>query len=250
MAPRRRARTSQSTVTVLDQQGSQARAGRLRQRPRQGRADLRRALHGRAGYVVTFRQIDPLYTLDLSRPDGAEGRRRAEDPRLLRLPAPGRREPAARRSGARARNVQASLFDVSNPAAPQRGRRCCSSAPGSTPVENEPHAFLYWAPTNLAVMPLQTLRRARHVHGRGRRCTIGPNALTEVGPDRPARRRAERGARADRALVRDRRPALHAVVPRACSRAALDTSAPLQLHGVLKRGAAAPGGEGFRAPRL
>ena len=142
-----------------------------------------------SGYVVTFRQIDPLYTLDLSRPDGAEGRRRAEDPRLLRLSAPGRREPAARASGARAR---ASRRRCSTSRTwPRRARsRSCSSAAGATPVETEPHAFLYWAPTNLAVMPLQTYQPA--VHRRGRRadraeraeprsagsCTTAPRAAT------------------------------------------------------------------------
>ena len=46
--------------------------------------------------VVTFRQMDPLYTIDLTDPDPAASPRRAEDPGLLRLPAPDRRRPAAR----------------------------------------------------------------------------------------------------------------------------------------------------------
>ena len=49
--------------------------------------------------------------------------------------------------------MQASLFDVSNMAAPQRLAQLNFGA-GATPVESEPHAFLYWAPANLAVMPL------------------------------------------------------------------------------------------------
>ena len=51
---------------------------------------------GDTGYVVTFRQVDPLYTLDLSRPEPAGRPRRAEDPRLLGVPPPGRRRPPAR----------------------------------------------------------------------------------------------------------------------------------------------------------
>ena len=96
-------RESQSTVTVLDQDGATGSCGSARS-PGSARASGSTpcASWASSGYVVTFRQIDPLYTLDLSRPDGAEGRRRAEDPRLLRVPAPGRRGPAARRSGARA----------------------------------------------------------------------------------------------------------------------------------------------------
>ena len=57
---------------------------------------------GDTGYVVTFRQIDPLYARPLAA--GAAARaRRAEDPRLLRLPAPDRRGPAARRRPGRGR---------------------------------------------------------------------------------------------------------------------------------------------------
>ena len=46
---------------------------------------------GPVGYVVTFRQTDPLYTVDLSDPAHPTVEGRAEDPGLLGLPAPGRR---------------------------------------------------------------------------------------------------------------------------------------------------------------
>ena len=76
---------------------------------------------GDTGYVVTFRQIDPLYTLDLADARAAARARRAEDPRLLGLPAPGRRGPAARvgqdaTEEGRPLGTQLSLFDVSEPA--------------------------------------------------------------------------------------------------------------------------------------
>ncbi len=58
---------------------------------------------GELGYVVTFRQTDPLYVLDLRDPDGAQAGRRAEDPRLLGLPAPDRRRHAPRRRPGRDR---------------------------------------------------------------------------------------------------------------------------------------------------
>ena len=48
--------------------------------------------------VVTFRQTDPLYAIDLSDPDRAAAGGRAEDPRLLRVPPPARRA-AAHRDG-------------------------------------------------------------------------------------------------------------------------------------------------------
>ena len=45
------------------------------------------------GYVVTFEQTDPLYTVDLSDPDESGDNGRAQDPRLLGLPPPRRRRP-------------------------------------------------------------------------------------------------------------------------------------------------------------
>ena len=77
---------------------------------------------GDTGYVVTFRRVDPLYTLDLSTPSRPARPRRAEDSRLLRLPAPAGRRPAARdrpgciRRGARTRHAALAL-------------RCLQSAP-------------------------------------------------------------------------------------------------------------------------
>ena len=44
---------------------------------------------GDVGYVVTFRQVDPFYTVDLSDPTDPTVVGRAQDPRLLQLPAPG-----------------------------------------------------------------------------------------------------------------------------------------------------------------
>ncbi len=44
---------------------------------------------GNMAYVVTFRQMDPLYVVDLSDPTAPVGAGRAEDPGLLGLPAPG-----------------------------------------------------------------------------------------------------------------------------------------------------------------
>ena len=51
-------------------------------------------------------------------------------------------------------------------------------ANGTTSVENEPHAFLFWGPKKLVVMPLQTYQPtfsgAVGVH-------VEPNGLSEVG---------------------------------------------------------------------
>ncbi len=80
------ARPSESLVTVLAERdgrlaqvgGSTASAGASASTPCASWAPR--------GYVVTFRQIDPLFTLDLSDPAHPRGARRAQDPRASPLP--------------------------------------------------------------------------------------------------------------------------------------------------------------------
>jgi uncharacterized secreted protein with C-terminal beta-propeller domain len=114
---------------------------------------------GDMGYVVTFRQVDPLYVVDLS--DPANPRVRGELELLgysayLHPVGPGRllgvgqdATPEGRLKGA-----QVSLFDVSDPSAP----KLLDQQPlgGSSEVEYDPHAFLYWGPRKLALLPLQS----------------------------------------------------------------------------------------------
>ena len=64
---RRLATVSQSYVTVLSLE-RRARAGRAGVGARAGRADHSVRFIGDTGYVVTFHQVDPLYTVDLSTP--------------------------------------------------------------------------------------------------------------------------------------------------------------------------------------
>ena len=72
MGERTRAQESESLVTVLDQHGGRldevGRVGGLGKGERIYSRSLHRATRG---YVVTFRQTDPLYTLDLSDADRA-----------------------------------------------------------------------------------------------------------------------------------------------------------------------------------
>jgi hypothetical protein len=56
---------------------------------------------GDRAYLVTFRQTDPLYVLDLSDPADPACRRRAGGAGLLRLAVPARRRPAVRRGQGR-----------------------------------------------------------------------------------------------------------------------------------------------------
>ena len=98
---------------------------------------------GDIGYVVTFRQIDPLYTIDLSQPASPRVAGRAEDPRLLRLPASARPTACCSASGrtppshGRRLGAQVSLFDVSDlavaaPPAPARARARLASRRSSS----------------------------------------------------------------------------------------------------------------------
>ena len=149
-----------------------ARADRPRRRPRQGRAHLRGALHGRHGLRRHVPAGRPALHARPLRPASAAGGRRAEGARLLGLPAPGRPTGCCSASGrtrrrrARRTGVQLSLFDVSDlrdAGAARPARR--SGQDSYTEVENDHHAFLWWAPERLAVIPAvpvtRGLRRAR-----------------------------------------------------------------------------------------
>jgi uncharacterized secreted protein with C-terminal beta-propeller domain len=115
---------------------------------------------GDVAYVVTFRQVDPLYTVGLSDP---------EHPRVLGsldllgysaylhpvgdglLLGVGQ---AANEQG-RTQGTQVSLFDVSDPKNPTRLSNKTVGNGSSSSVEYDPHAFLWWEPAKLAVLPLQ-----------------------------------------------------------------------------------------------
>ena len=75
------------------------------------------------GYMVTFKQTDPLFTLDLQDPEGPQGRRRAEGERFCNLHSPARQRGADIRlltigrsadSGGRVTGNKLQLFDVSD----------------------------------------------------------------------------------------------------------------------------------------
>ncbi|NUT53912.1 MAG: benzoate transporter [Saccharothrix sp.] len=115
---------------------------------------------GPVGYVVTFRQVDPLYTLDLSDParPRAVGELKitgfsaylhpAGDGKLIGVGQ------EATEQG-RTTGTQVSLFDVSDPAAPTKVAG--HHLPGaSSEVEYDPHAFLYWPDRELVVLPVVT----------------------------------------------------------------------------------------------
>jgi len=115
---------------------------------------------GDRGYVVTFRQVDPLYVLDLgdpTRPKVAGELKITGYSAYLHPVGPNRilGVGAAASEQGRREGFQISLFDVSDPANPQK--LAGASIPGgSSQVEFDPHAFLWWEPAGLALVPVTT----------------------------------------------------------------------------------------------
>ena len=119
---------------------------------------------GPVGYVVTFRQTDPLYTIDLSDPNRPQLRGSLEltgysaylhpvsNTELLGV---GRQADAAGHVG----GLQVSLFDVSNLESPSRVATF-ALPDGQSAAEFDPHAFLYWPSDGLVVVPLQMYNKS------------------------------------------------------------------------------------------
>lgn len=138
---------------------------------------------GDTGYVVTFRQIDPLYVLNLADPDAPKvvGELKVagysaylhpvSDSLLLGVGQDA--SDTGRRLGA-----QVSLFDVSTPSAPARVAQY-ALGDGSSSVEFDPHAFLFWAKTSLAVLPVSTYSDDAFTGAVGLR--IAKDAISKVG---------------------------------------------------------------------
>lgn len=136
---------------------------------------------GDVGYVVTFRQVDPLYTVDLSDP---------RDPEVLgELKIPGYSaylHPVgedrilgvgqdATEDGV-VKGTQVSLFDVSDLTNPRRLDTYTFGEGTNSEVEYDHHAFLYW--DGLAVIPVQQWMW----DGKAEEGFVGALAL-EVGDD-------------------------------------------------------------------
>jgi len=150
---------SQSAVYVLEQVGDQmiivGKAGGLGA----GEQIYADRFAGPAGYVVTFRHTDPLYTVDLS--DPAQPRVAGQlllngySAYLYPVDAThmiGIGQDATAQG--QTTGTQVSLFDVSDLAAPVR--LAAYDLPfGHSEAEFDPHAFLYWPSSRLLVIPVQ-----------------------------------------------------------------------------------------------
>ena len=150
---------AQNAVYVLEQTGDQlvtvGKVGGLGQ----GEQIYAVRFAGPLGYVVTFRQTDPLYTIDLSDPaqprvDGElalRGYSAYLDPiDATHVVGVGQDANAL----GQMQGTQVSLFDVSDLSAP--ARLAVFSLPfGHSEAEFDPHAFLYWQASRLLVIPVQ-----------------------------------------------------------------------------------------------
>ncbi len=144
---------------------------------------------GNKAYVVTFRQIDPLYVVDLRTPTRPRVVGKLKVPGYSGYLHPlsetlllgvGRDADKSGRTG----GVQFSLFDVSNPAKPRRLAAKVVGEQGASSVEYDHHGFLYWAPERLTVVPVELW------DGSGSHQFVGALALTvssKVGFGEPNR---------------------------------------------------------------
>jgi uncharacterized secreted protein with C-terminal beta-propeller domain len=111
---------------------------------------------GPTGYVVTFRETDPLYTLDLSDPSEPRvtGELKITGYSAYLHPVAGDRllgvGQEATEDGATT-GLQVSLFDVSGEEAVVLDQYERSGA--NATAEWDPHGFLYWEPEGVAVLP-------------------------------------------------------------------------------------------------
>jgi beta propeller domain-containing protein len=113
---------------------------------------------GPVGYVVTFRQTDPLYTVDLSDPASPRvvGSLALTGYSAYLHPASATELIGIGQSADKMGHVggmQVSLFDVRNLASPAR-LATYALAGASSVAEFDPHAFLYWPGAGLVVVPL------------------------------------------------------------------------------------------------
>ncbi|WP_439660637.1 beta-propeller domain-containing protein [Lentzea sp. HUAS TT2] len=153
---------SESFVTTLRREGNElAKVGQVGGLGKGERIYSVRFI-GRMGYVVTFRQTDPLYTLDLSDPKQPKvmGELKitgfsaylhpAGDGKLIGVGQ------EATEQG-RTTGTQVSLFDVANPASPQRLAQY-HLPDSNSEAQFDPHAFLFWPQDGTLVIPVASYK--------------------------------------------------------------------------------------------
>jgi hypothetical protein len=166
---------SESRVTVLaERNGRLVREGLVTGLGKGERIHAVRFI-GDRGYVVTFRQVDPLYVVDLSDPARPAVRGELKIPGFSSYLHPvgddllvGIGQSATAQG--RTTGTQVSLFDVSDPRAPRRIAQRELDSDWSE-AESDHHAVLWWPARRLLVVPVE------------RWSGVGPAALGAVGLD-------------------------------------------------------------------
>jgi uncharacterized secreted protein with C-terminal beta-propeller domain/putative cell wall-binding protein len=202
---------TESAVTVLEQTGGKltevGSVGGLGEGQRiQGVRFL-----GDMAAVVTFRRIDPLYLVDLSEPTAPQVTGELKMPGFSSYLHPVGEDrllgigPDATEEG-RLTGLQVSLFDIADPARPQRIDALTLDRAASWASQDH-RAFLYWPPSRLGVMPLREYGSDQNFRG-ALGLTVEQRQLVEAGrlshPERDGGPPALRGQQAiRRSLVVD-----------------------------------------------
>jgi uncharacterized secreted protein with C-terminal beta-propeller domain len=138
---------------------------------------------GPLAYLVTFRQTDPLYVVDLHNPKAPAVVGRLDltgYSDYLHDAGNGRLIGVGQEASAQGRvaGLQVSLFDVTSPSHPVRtGHIVKTDAPGENALD--PHAFLYWQPTGLMVVPIQSWEQSQS--GKVLVLRVSGRTLTTIG---------------------------------------------------------------------
>ncbi len=138
---------------------------------------------GELGYIVTFRQVDPLYVIDLRNPRSP---RRAGE---LKIPgysaylhpiAPGQLLGIGQDATDQGQRLGTALqvFDVSDPNNPRQITKL--RVGGTSEAEYDHRAFLWWAPTRNAVIPQTSFDAGRYSAG-ALVTKVNPDAITVQG---------------------------------------------------------------------
>lgn len=197
---------SESVMSVLARQGDKlVRVGHLGGLGKGERIYSVRFL-GDIGYVVTFRQTDPLYRLDLSDPHRPRitGELKITGYSAYLHPLSGDRllgvGQEATDSG-RTTGLQVSLFDVGEAGKPRRLAQY-QVAQAQSGVEFDQHAFLYWPERGLLVLPILSWSEVGDAASRALVLRVSEGAITEVGEVfHPVRKPGERVSEMRRSVV-------------------------------------------------
>jgi uncharacterized secreted protein with C-terminal beta-propeller domain len=153
-------KTNRSAVRVLTQQDGNLEQTGMVDGLGKGERIYSVRFVGARGYVVTFKQTDPLYSLDLSDPARPEvtGELKITGYSAHLQPVGENRLVGIGQEAdgnGRTRGTQVSLFDVSDPAKPKRLAQYHLESAFSE-AEYDPHALLWWPATQLLVVPVST----------------------------------------------------------------------------------------------